>query len=261
MITLRKILLQNSVYYVLFIIILFISFIRISIPKKSIYTDNTKSITGKITNRIYNNETLTLNIRSRENVIIKYYTKKDLKIYIGDTIKVYGEFNKPNDNKTKYLFNYKKYLYRKNIFYIVNCRKIIKVKSNKNLFYKIKQLIINRLDNNPYLYTFLLGDKSLLDKEVLRSYQENGISHLFAISGMHISLLATLISKLLSKSFNEEKIFKITSIILIIYLFLVGLSPSILRGVIFYILFSINKIYYFYIKPLNLILLTLSISL
>ena len=77
MITLRKILLQNSVYYVLFIIILFISFIRISIPKKSIYTDNTKSITGKITNRIYNNETLTLNIRSRENVIIKYYTKKD----------------------------------------------------------------------------------------------------------------------------------------------------------------------------------------
>ena len=261
MITLRKILLQNSIYYVLFIIILFISFIRISIPKKSIYTDNTKSITGKITNRIYNNETLTLNIRSRENVIIKYYTKKDLKIYIGDTIKVYGEFNKPNDNKTKYLFNYKKYLYRKNIFYIVNCRKIIKVKSNKNLFYKIKQLIINRLDNNPYLYTFLLGDKSLLDKEVLRSYQENGISHLFAISGMHISLLATLISKLLSKSFNEEKIFKITSIILIIYLFLVGLSPSILRGVIFYILFSINKIYYFYIKPLNLILLTLSISL
>ena len=50
-------------------------------------------------------------------------------------------------------------------------------------------------------------------------------------------------------------------IILIFYLLLVGLSPSILRGVLFYCLFKINSIFYFYIKPVNLFLLIVSFSL
>ena len=78
---------------------------------------------------------------------------------------------------------------------------------------------------------------------------------------MHISLLSSIILKLLRKITSEEKSYFITSIFLIIYLFLVGLSPSILRGVLFFILFSINKIYYFYIKPINIFIITLSITL
>ena len=42
---------------------------------------------------------------------------------------------------------------------------------------------------------------------------------------------------------------------------LIGLSASALRGVLFFILFSINKIYYFYIKPQNIFIVVLSISL
>ena len=56
-------------------------------------------------------------------------------------------------------------------------------------------------------------------------------------------------------------LFIITSSILIIYLLLVGLSPSIVRAVLFYIIFSINQIKYFYIKPTNLFLIVFSISL
>lgn len=78
---------------------------------------------------------------------------------------------------------------------------------------------------------------------------------------MHISLLANIIEKLLRKKLGEERTFKLTSLLLIIYILLVGLSPSILRGVLFYILFRINKIYYFYIKPINLFIIILSISL
>ena len=79
---------------------------------------------------------------------------------------------------------------------------------------------------------------------------------------MHITLLSSIIKKLLEKlKLQEENLFKVTTIILLLYLFLVGLSPSILRGVLFFILFSLNNIYYFYIKPVNLFLLVLSISL
>ena len=136
-----------------------------------------------------------------------------------------------------------------------------KTKSTRNILYIIKQKIISHLDNHPYLNAFILGDKSYIKTSVLKSYQENAISHLFAISGMHISLLSSIILKILKRITSEEKSYLVTSIFLIIYLFLVGLSPSILRGVLFFILFSINKVYYFYIKPINIFILTLSITL
>ena len=96
----------------------------------------------------------------------------------------------------------------------------------------------------------------------MSSYQENGISHLFAISGMHITLLSSIFTKFLKKiKVSETNCYYITSIILIVYLILVGFSPSILRGVLFYLLFSLNKIYYFYVKPVNIFIVILSISL
>ena len=130
------------------------------------------------------------------------------------------------------------------------------------MYFKIKNVIVNLSEKNAYLKTFLLGDKSNLSTKVMSSYQENGISHLFAISGMHIALLSSLITRLLKKfKVTEEKRYYITSTILIMYLLLVGFSPSILRGVLFYLLFSLNKVYYFYVKPVNIFIVILSISL
>ena len=79
---------------------------------------------------------------------------------------------------------------------------------------------------------------------------------------MHITLLSSIILKILKKfKIKETKRYIITSLLLILYLSLIGLSPSALRGVLFFILFSINKIYYFYIKPQNIFILVLSITL
>lgn len=262
MLRLRKILLSNYLYYVLSILVLIVTIIRINTPKNSLYNINSKEVEGIVTNIKYVDEKLTIGLKAKENLLIKTYIKKKPNINLGDTIHIEGEFTIPSKNTSKNLFNYQKYLQRKNINFIVKPKSIKVIKyNNNNIYYKIKNIIINHLGNNPYLNTFLLGDKSLLKEDVQRSYQENGISHLFAISGMHISLLATIIEKLIRKKVGEEKTFKITSAILILYLFLVGLSPSILRGVLFYIIFRINNIYYFYIKPINLYIVIISISL
>ena len=260
---LRKILLYDKLYIFIFLLIVLISFIRLNIKKESIYSNKTNTVEGIILKSKIIDNKLQLEIKSKEKLLVNYYIKNNEKINLslGDKIKVFGTFTIPAKNTDKYLFNYKKYLERNNIYYIVKAYKIEKISSNKNIILSIKQLIINRISNR-YLYTFILGDKSYIDKNVLRSYQENSISHLFAISGMHISLLAEIINKLLKKlKIIEENRFKITSIFLIIYLLLVGLSPSILRGVLFYILFTLNKVYYFYIKPINLYLFIVSISL
>ena len=230
MLKLRKLLLCNYLYIIILVLVILITIFRLNntINYNSPYT-------GIVTKIVKIDDKTSIYINNK--VIGTSY--KDINISLGDKIKVYGEFN----NNYIYISKYKI------------------ISKNKNIYYFIKQSIINTF-NNRYLYTFILGDKSYLAKDVVRSYQENGISHLFAISGMHISLLVLIITKILKLfKFNEYKRFKITSIILFMYLLLVGFSPSILRGVLFYFLFTINNVYYFYIKKINLFILIISIAL
>ena len=269
MIKLRTVLLSNKLYIILIILVLIFSLIRININNTSKYNINTRIIEGIIIDKYIDGNKIDLTIKGKEKIICtKYFNKyNDLKKYtdkynLGDNVIVYGDILEIENTKTKNIFNYKKYLQRQNIFYKFKIDFIEKKHSNKSLYYFIKSKIIKRINNNPYLLTFILGDKRYLNNEVKETYQNNGISHLFAISGMHINLFAGIILKLLKKlKVKENKRYYITSIILIIYLLLTGITSSILRGVLFFILFSINKIYYFYIKNTNIFILTLSISL
>lgn len=265
MLALRKILLSNKIYYLILIITLLITCFRIILPKKSVYNQKFLKVSAIITNIKATTTKLELELKAQEKLKAIFYFQENKKIpnlNLGDKVNVKGEFYLPSKNTTKHLFNYQKYLNNQNIFYLIDISKIEVVSKNKNFYYCLKQNLIDSLAGNAYLSTFILGDKSNIDKNVITSYQENGISHLFAISGMHITLLANLISKVLKKmKLQETTLFKITSLVLFCYLLLIGFSPSILRGVLFYYLFSINKIYYFNVKSLNIFMLVLSISL
>ncbi len=264
MLRLRKILLCDYVYFIVTILVILITIYRLSIPVISNYNESSTTFIGTINKIIVKNDKVTIYVKNKEIIIASYYLNQldysNLKL--GDKVKIMGIFKLPSSNTTEYLFNYQKYLKRRNIFYLVEVSSIEKIRNNRNIYYFLKQKLINNLSDNPYLYTFVLGDKSYLDSSVKRSYQSNGISHLFCISGMHTALLIMIINRLLKRfKLNEMNLFIITSSILIIYLLLVGLSPSIVRAVLFYIIFSINQIKYFYIKPTNLFLIVFSISL
>lgn len=256
MIRLRKILLCDYLYIIILSITILISIFRL-LPKESVYTEKDNEFVGTITSIKYKNNKIILEAKNTEKVII-YLNKKE-NLNLGDKIKVKGKFIKPNKNTSKYLFNYNEYLKRKNIHFIIEANNIEVL--SQNIFLKLKEKIIDNISSNKYLNTFILGDKSKINKEVQLSYRKNSISHLFAISGMHIALLSSIIEKILKRKFKEETIFKTTTIILLIYLYFTGISPSILRGVLFYIIFKTNNIYYFNIKKNNLFLLILSITI
>ena len=261
MLRLRKILLLDYLYLSITLIVLLITIMRLSIPLKSNYNEKSTSFIGIVTKVIIKNEKVTVYVKNKETVIATYYDSK-CNLKLGDKVKVLGSFKTPSTNTTEYLFDYRKYLKVRRIFYLIEVDSIKVIKSNRNIYYYLKQKIIDRLDYNPYLFTFILGDKSYLESNIKRSYQSNGISHLFSISGMHTALLISIINKLLKRfKLSEKNMFLSTTFILIMYLFLVGLSPSILRAVLFYIIFSLNTINYFYIKPTNLFFIVLNISL
>ncbi len=268
MIKLRKILLCNYLYYIFLIIVLIISLFRINYKYTSIYNSKMKAIDGTITSIDIDSSKLNIRIHNKEDIIGIFYFKGDedknfieKNLNLGDKILLQGEFFRVSKTKTKELFDYRKYLERKGIYYQIKIDKIYILSKNNNIFYYIKDKIIKRC-SNPYLKTFILGDSSKIDDNIKENYKNIGISHLFAISGMHITLLSSILLAILKKfKVSEEYRYLLVGIFLILYLFLTGISPSVLRAVLFFIFFSINRLYYFYIKSTNIFIFILSISL
>ena len=191
--------------------------------------------------------------KGKEKILINY--KGKFEGLLGDKIKVHGVLNEPSPNTNFNLFNYKKYLLSKKINYILTAEKVEILRKNNNIFYKLKNKIINRLNGNVYLNAFILGDNSYIDDKVKKSYQLNGISHLFSVSGMHVSFIVLILTILLKK-------FKWYEVLLVIgllfYSFLTNFLPSIMRSVIFFCLclvknkrkWSINTFYLFLIMTM-----------
>ena len=172
----------------------------------------------------------------------------------------------PSNNTIPNLFNYKKYLYYNDIYYTMTALTINKISNNTNIIYNLRDKISSRIDkitkSNEYIKTFILGDNSLLDETINESYRQNGISHLFSISGMHISLFASVILYILKRiSYNNYYNYGMVILFLFIYTLLVGSSPSIIRSLIMYIFFSINKLFTLKTKSIDIMLIVLMLML
>lgn len=263
---LRIILLCDYLYYIL----LFITciFLLININKKidvPILTNNSYELI--INDYKINDKTITIYF---DNIIGKYYVDNNEKVKefkdnysFGDKIYIEGEISVPNNNTIPNNFNYKDYLYHKYIYYIIKIDKIKMISKNDNIFLNIKNSIYKRIDKikyNNYLYAFILGKSYYIDSEVLNNYKINGITHLFALSGLHVSMFSSIILFILKKIKLSEKLsYFITSLFLIFFAFIASFTPSIVRSVLFFILSSINNVYYLYIKPKYLLYIVFSI--
>ena len=249
--SLKQILQYNKLFaFTLIILILYIFLFTKVIKYKSNYNIKDTILLGNITSISINGNKLTLEIKGKEKVIANYYIKTlDEKnnilniLHHGDKILLEGTFKVPSNNTIPNNFNYKKYLYNKKIYYTFDISNYKVIKENSNLLYKIKDLIYKRaynMNNSDYYLSFILGDKSLLSSEIYNNFQINGTSHLLALSGMHLNILLLAINIFL-KNIKESVRIITTGFILIIFLLLTGITASLERAVIFYILKNINK--------------------
>ncbi len=247
-----KTLLQfNKVLIIVGLLIFFyVLFFTKVIFYKSQYNINTSNIEGKILLFNINGNKLNLEIKAKEKIKAVYYIQsREEKNYLennlclGCTIIMQGTLEKPKNNTIPNTFNYKNYLYNKKIYYIFNISDY-QIKKNNSLLSKVKDYFyhrVNKIPNSDYLKIFILGDKSLISSEDYNSFQKNGVSHLLAISGMHIGVFLKILDNILAKLKYKKKLF-ITVIILLFYAYLTNFAASILRAVFFYIFLNIKKI-------------------
>lgn len=263
-----KIILQSKKFLVfsLFLIILYVLVTTKFIKYQSVYS-NESTIEGIILEYNIDGDKLSMIINAKEKVQTTYYftsqeekNKVIDKLKLGIKVKLFGEFKDPSNNTMPNTFNYKKYLYNKKIYKTFKINKQEIINSNTSLLYNIKNTFIKKVNSfksiNSYMQAFIWGDKDFINSDIYQTYRNNGVTHLFAVSGMHVSFLVQAISGLLKKIKIKDIFINIGIIIfLLFYMFLIGFSASVVRASLLFILMIINKTLHLNIN--NLIILYL----
>lgn len=162
---------------------------------------------------------------------------------IGDKIKFTGKFVEPEIQRNYGGFNYKNYLKSIGIYGSVNANqaKVLGTgKISKITLYASKvSSYINKLinenieneDNKNLLLGILLGNDDNLENELKENFQNSSLSHILAVSGMHVSYVIVGISILFAKLKISKKTTKVCTILfLIFFIFLTGETPSVKRA-------------------------------
>lgn len=202
----------------------------------TVYKEGTQTITGTILSYKINGDQLQVTIHGKEK-IIGFYTfpseleKNKFSFEIGDQVSLSGSLEKPMSPTNPYQFHYPNYLRTNHIYWTMKVESLKQLQKPKQLHYRLKSIILHyfeSFDNCANLKLLLLGISDEELSEPLTNYRSLGISHLMAVSGMHLSILLELLFFFLPK--KKRKTTYICMLCLGFYAFLVQFTPSVMRA-------------------------------
>lgn len=168
--------------------------------------------------------------------------------FTGNKIQITGNLSSFQTPTNPGQFDEKAYYKEKNIFYKIYGKEINIISFKKNypkaILYQYKDKLCHVMEqslsqkHSGIIKAMLLGEKSTLDMEIKKLYQISGIGHLLAISGLHITILCSVLYKIFTKT-NLPQIlqFLFTIVLLICYGIMTDFSISTSRAVIMMCLF------------------------
>ncbi len=180
-------------------------------------------------------------------VELEYTEVSELELY--DTVTVNGEIRNARENLTSSeLYN----AISKDIYINVLVSDTVSVTNDAKAgisytFTQVRNTLKNRLyslldfDTASYASALILGDKAGIPTDLKTAMSALGISHILAVSGMHLSIIAMLISFLAEKTKQARKVKCVLIIIgAICFMGIAGFSVSVVRAVIMLIISIIS---------------------
>ncbi|MCV67917.1 DNA internalization-related competence protein ComEC/Rec2 [Listeria monocytogenes] len=163
------------------------------------------------------------------------------RLHYGQFISVSANIETPSVNRNQNQFNYQSYLKNQNVHYILRV-------SNLTITNQFSPSFLMRLQNirlkiityltekisptiSPYCLALISGEKSGFSPEMYEVYQQMGVVHLLAISGLHVNLLIGAIYFLLLKfGITRERAITCLLVFLPFYVILTGANPPVIRA-------------------------------
>ena len=128
---------------------------------------------------------------------------------VGEKIRVFGEGKAADPARNPGAFDYRLYCRSRGISGIIYVEGYTVTGGKVHVFpdslYRIRRCLSERLkaialpEDAGILSAVLFGEKDDLDSEIYELYRKNGISHLLAISGLHVSIVGLGIWKIFRK--------------------------------------------------------------
>lgn len=171
------------------------------------------------------------------------YLKDITELKIGQTLAIEGQAGIPERPANPGQFDVREYYKNKGIYFLVYDGNIIqKSKSYNeltNMLYKLRNKAAQIIDkifaasDAGLIKAMILGERTDMDKNIKRLYQRNGISHILAISGLHIALLGMGLFRKLKKHMGSYVLAGVVAVLVIIlYGIITGLAVSTARAMI-----------------------------
>ena len=163
---------------------------------------------------------------------------------------IYGKLGYKENGKYEGYFLIKSIKEYENI-YFVELEDIKSTKIEDNFLGKYLQTLFNRAEEN-YSYgirninrAILLGDNTRIKKDLKDKIRYIGLSHIFAMSGLHIGLVIVIFYFIFKKTVKNKRLIEILLLISItLYYFSVKESPSFTRAYIMAVVYLLGKLFY-----------------
>lgn len=187
-------------------------------------------------------------LKSKISVSIYLDSEIPSNISLGDFIEFEGKVNKTelvsNNN-----INFSTYSYGQVYKSSTSMSKIKLTDKKANFIYAFQDRVRHLLDDNmneensAFAYSIFLGDKTRVASDIKQAFSYAGISHIIAVSGLHVTFLTAIIYFVIGlfKGGRKTKFF-VTTPILFIYCMLCGFTSSVLRASFMSIIFMLADV-------------------
>jgi len=206
-----------------------------------------------VTSQIYrNNELVAQNIEEKFKVYVTLQAEEELEIAKqlerGLNIQLTGELSRPAIRNNDGGFDYRQYLRYVRIHWLLKSKgtqslqqlpdaKSFSIHRFKSIIDELREKISAPLDQlfskeqSGYLKGLILGIREELDPEQFRQFSTLGLTHILAISGLHVAVFMYIVTAIL-RIFrcSKERIIYILLVVIPLYVALTGGSPSVLRA-------------------------------
>jgi competence protein ComEC len=159
----------------------------------------------------------------------------DLSVGVGDRMRVDGEISRPQPGEDG--FDYAKYLATKNVSAVVEATSVWPVDEELGWIGRVHRRTDAALgyglrpQEAAVVRGMVLGDRSLIPEDLEVDFRRSGITHILAISGQHVAVLAAVIYFVLRTLTVPAATRALTTLALTwVYILVAGAPPSAIRA-------------------------------